>query len=238
MAVWQIVAIILVLSYIAFWSGNLYLKARASRELMQVETAYKKETEDYAKTILVLGDSTGAGVGAATPEESVAGRLSMYVGATHVENYAVSGAETHNLPEQIAKAKLPRYDLILIQIGGNDILWLRRPKKSAEELKMALQKLPEADQVIVLTAGNVGGATIFPPPIRPFHTWRNQAFHREFAKASSVTGATYVNLYEPPHLDPFLDNPELYLAEDGLHPSSEGYKLWFGKVQKALAVDN
>lgn len=234
MAVWQIVGIILILSYIAFWSGNLYLKARASRELMREDTAYRQETDNYTKTLLILGDSTGAGVGASAPEDSVPGRTAAYLGATHIENYSKSGAETRELPGQASQAKLPRYDLILIQIGGNDILALHNPKKTAGELKEALQKLPDAGKVVILSAGNVGGATTFPPPVRPLHTWLNLELHKEFVKAASTAGATYVNLYEPPHRDPFLDNPELYLAEDGLHPSSEGYKLWFAKVQKAL----
>lgn len=234
MAVWQIVGTILILTYIAFWSGNVYFKARASRALMQTETVYIKESGNYAATLLVLGDSTGVGVGAGTPEASVAGRLAAHLGATHVENYAESGAETAGLPAQIAKATLPRYDTILIQIGGNDILWFHDAKKTAGELKDALAALPDAEKVIVLSAGNVGGATIFPPPLRPFHTWRNQAFHTEFAKAASVSGAVYVNLYEPPGMDPFLENPERYLAEDGLHPSAEGYALWFKKILAVL----
>lgn len=234
MAVWQIVAVILVLSYLAFWSGNLFLKARMSRALMQEETAYRKETQEHAKTLLVLGDSTGSGVGAARPEESVAGKLASHLGATYVENHAESGAETKDLAEQIAKAKLPRYDVILVHIGGNDILWFHGAKGSAARLKDALAKLPDAGEVLILSAGNVGGATIFPPPIRPFHTWLNQRYHAEFAKVASVAGATYVNLYEPPHLDPFLENPELYLSEDGLHPSSDGYELWFRKVRDVL----
>ncbi len=234
MAVWQIVGIILVLSYIAFWSGNLYLKARASREIMQVDMTFRHETEDFTKTFLVLGDSTGAGVGASAPEDGVSGRVAAYIGATHTENYAVSGAETHELLGQMAKAKLPRYDLILIQIGGNDILAFHSAHKTAEELKTVLQKLPDAGQVVILSAGNVGGATIFPPPVRPFHTWLNQKYHTAFAKAASTTGAVYVNLYDSPEQDPFKENPELYFSEDGLHPSSEGYKLWFEKVKEII----
>ena len=234
MAVWQVVATILILTYIAFWSGNLYLKARASRALMQEETAYRNETGDYAKTLLVLGDSTGVGVGAGKPESSVAGRLAAHLSATHVENYAESGAETIDLAPQIRQAKLPRYDSILIHIGGNDILWFHGAKKTGATLKDALSKLPDADQVIILSAGNVGGATTFPPPIRPFHTWLTKEFHKEFAKAASVSGATYINLYEPPNTDPFLENPERYLSEDGLHPSAEGYELWFKKLTAQL----
>ncbi|HYD93102.1 MAG TPA: SGNH/GDSL hydrolase family protein [Candidatus Paceibacterota bacterium] len=234
MEVWQIVGVVMVLTYIAYWGGNLFFKARAARALMSDERPFTDDTGNYEKTLLVLGDSTGSGVGAAAPEESVAGRLATYIGATHVENYAESGAEVRDLPEQIAKAKLPRYDLILVHIGGNDILWFHNAKATAHRLKEVLGTLPDAGQVLLVTAGNVGGATLFPPTFRYLHMWTTLQFHKEFTKAASVVGATYVNLYEAPNVDPFMDEPERYLAEDGLHPSSEGYRLWFEKVKAAL----
>lgn len=86
----------------------------------------------------------------------------------------------------------------------------------------------------MLSAGNVGGATLFPPFVRPFHTATNLRFHKEFAKVAAAHGALYVNLYEPFWKDPFLRDPRRYLSRDGLHPSTYGYGLWFDKVKAAL----
>lgn len=234
MNIWLIVTVVIVLAIIAYAACNTLIKAKVSAVLMEHAVAYKKETGDYARTMLVLGDSTGVGIGADKPEESVAGLVATYQGATHVENYAVSGAAVEELPGQIKQAKLKRYDLTLIHIGGNDILAFHDPKKTAERLSQILPTLPEAGRVVIMSAGNVGGATIFPWIIRPFHTWLTLQFHAAFDEVAARHHAVYINLYEPPHRDLFLKDPERYLAPDGLHPSSEGYALWFEKVKTGL----
>jgi len=231
---WIIALVLLVLGVVVSSAVNTLSKARASKALMAQEMPYRNETTNDTKTMLVLGDSTGVGVGARKPEESVAGRVAAYVGATYTENYAVSGAAVADLPPQIAQAKKSQYDLILIHIGGNDILGFHDPKKVAPELTRILGTLPEAKKVVVLSAGNVGGATIFPHVLRFFHTRLTLAYHAAFADAVKSTPAVYVNLYLPPGKDPFLKDPKKYLAADGLHPSSEGYELWFEQLKTAL----
>jgi lysophospholipase L1-like esterase len=227
---------ILILCVIGSWAANTYFKARIAKELMAHETPYILLTEDFTKTLLVLGDSTGVGVGANKAEDTVAGRLASYMQATYVENYAVSGAMTEELTLQISQAKLKKYDVILIQIGGNDILALHNAKRTAARLSNIFGTLPEAGTVILMSAGNAGGGKIFPPPIRPFHTWVNMDIHKEFARVAHGWDAVYVNLYDPFWKDAFLRDPDRYFARDGLHPSSYGYGLWFDKVRATLEV--
>lgn len=223
-----------ILCCFAYAGVMLYFRAHAARMMMGEECPYTHESTDYTKTLLVLGDSTGAGVGADSPQESVAGRLAAYMGATHTENYAVSGAAVSDLKAQIDKASLNCYDTILIQIGGNDIILFHDARSTAQKLDVLMMGLPSARQTILMCAGNVGGATIFPWVVRPFHTWTNLVFHRWFSKVAKRRHALYVNLYEPRNLDPFIQEPERYLSKDGLHPSSEGYAAWFEKIQQAL----
>jgi lysophospholipase L1-like esterase len=226
---------VLVLAVVALEAANTYFKTRISRALMDHETPFTLSSFDYRTTMLVLGDSTGVGVGADKAEHTVAGRLAKHVGATYVENYAASGTETAELGEQIKKAKLPRYDYVLIHTGGNDILAFHNPKKTARELGQILAELPQAGKVIVLSAGNVGGSTIFPHVIRPVYTALNLRFHKEFGRICHAYNAVYVNLFEPFWRDPFLRDPRRYLSRDGLHPSLYGYGLWFEKVRDALS---
>lgn len=229
----NVVGIIILLA-IAHEAANTFFRARISEELMQHEDPYKKETGDYTKTLLVLGDSTGVGVGASKSEDSVAGRLASYLGATHVENYAVSGALVEELPLQIQQATLSHYDTILIQIGGNDILAFHNPKQVAARLSNIFGTLPESKRTILMAPGNVGGAKLFPSLLRPFHTMFNRKIHTEFARVAHGWHALYVNLYDPFWSDPFLRDPNRYLARDGLHPSSYGYGLWFDKLRATL----
>jgi lysophospholipase L1-like esterase len=229
-----IIAVLIALGIVAYWGSNTFFKARASRELMENETPFSRETGDLTVTMLVLGDSTGVGVGAANAEETVAGRVANYIQATHVENYAKSGALVEDLPEQRKRAKLDSYDLILIHVGGNDILNFKDAKTVSADLGDFIDSLPIAPKTIFVSAGNVGGATTFPEPIRPFHTWTTLSFHKEFTKLAAQKDITYVNLYDKPEFDPFVLEPTRYLAADGLHPSSEGYAIWFEKIKVAI----
>ncbi len=94
--------------------------------------------------------------------------------------------------------------------------------------------LPPAGKVIVISAGDVGAATLVPPPLRPFYTALNQAYHREFAVRVAAAGGTYVNLDTGPDSDLFAREPQVYLAVDGFHPSSAGYGLWFNALKDSL----
>lgn len=230
----EIVFVIALLAVVAYWASNTLIKARLSKVLMATIEVYHAPSEDHRSTLLVLGDSTAVGVGAEKKEDSVPGQLAHFMGATHVENYAVSGAGVEDIPLQIAKATLPRYDTILLMVGGNNILAFDNVRWAGRILGEVLSELPEAERVYVMNAGNAGGATLFPPPVRFFHTRTNLDYHKEFSRVCEALNATYINLYMKPHEDPFLKEPEVYLSKDGLHPSSLGYQLWFEKLKERI----
>ena len=97
-------------------------------------------------------------------------------------------------------------------------------------------KLPEADQIILMSAGNVGGAKLFPFFVRPFHTNLNIKYHERFEKLAkeSEKNIIYINLFKNKEEDVFRKNPERYFSKDGLHPSSEGYAFWFRLLEEKL----
>ncbi|MEK9176662.1 MAG: GDSL-type esterase/lipase family protein, partial [Patescibacteria group bacterium] len=141
-----------------------------------------------------------------------------------------------DLPIQIAGARLDRYAFILIAVGANDIISFGRSSSAMKKFELALSKLPPAGQVVVHSAGNVGGTTLFPFFIRPVYTWLTKKYHAGFEKLAAEKGFTYVNLYQPSSEDPFVREPKVYLAPDGLHPSSEGYRAWFEKIRPAIRL--
>ncbi len=224
----------LVLSAIGIGAWNVLFHARKAEKLIDEAIPYEARSNDYQKTLLILGDSTGVGVGAQNPEESVAGRLAAYLGTSYVENQAKSGAAVADLSTQIQHTTLSHYDFILVQIGGNDIIAFHDTKRVAKELERILETLPDSGQTILMSAGNVGGASIIPFIARPFYTAKTLAYHRAFTEVAERLGITYVNLYKQPWNDLFIKEPARYLSPDGLHPSSEGYALWFEEVKKAL----
>lgn len=232
----KLVLILLAVAILAslLYSGvRFYLTVQVSKKIIDSTVPYTFEG-DASNAVLVLGDSTAYGIGARTPEESLAGRVAKHLGASSVENYSRSGARTSELTEQLARAEHDRYRLILIQTGGNDIIRFQSAKKAAEELSQALELLPESDQVVVITAGDVGGATLFPLPLRPFYTRLNTAYHAAFEETVTAQGMTYVNFGKSPSTEAINARPDIYLAKDGLHPSSAGYALWFDEIRPRL----
>lgn len=219
-----------------YYGFSLKRKITVSSELVARAVPFERSTENTRVSLLILGDSTAVGVGADTPEDTVAGRLAGHIGATYVENRAKSGAVVADLEGQMQGAKLSRYSYILIEIGGNDIIRFHNAETQARELARTLEQLPKTENLIVHSAGNVGATTFFPWFVRPFHTKLNLKYHEAFARVVEESGGVYVNLYEAPALDPFALHPDIYLSADGLHPSSEGYRLWFEKIAIPMKI--
>ena len=226
-----VVLALALIGYVGYWSVVLYQRSQTGHALVKKAVPFEMFSADHKKALLVLGDSTGVGVGAATSSESVAALFAKQMNATYVENLAVSGSEVDDLPAQIAKMKLKHYHTILLQIGANDIVAFHDASSTAARLGRILVILKNhADHVVLMSAGDVGGATVFPPPLRWYYTSLTLKYHKAFAKAAYAEGAAYVNLYSPPATDEFRKHPEINLAADGFHPSSAGYALWFQRV--------
>lgn len=215
------------------WGVRFYLTVQTSKKLINAAVPFEK-AGDASNAVLILGDSTAVGIGASSKEESVAGLVSAHLDASSVENYAVSGAVTEDLSGQIEQVQKARYRLILIQIGGNDIIRFRDADKAKENLRTAIAQLPPADKVVIISAGDVGGATLFPFFVRPFHTKLNNEYHAAFAALAEETGVTYVNFKDALSTKVINNRPDIYLSKDGLHPSSAGYALWFKEIQPYL----
>ena len=224
----------LIVCGLLYWGARFVYLFSVAISMTSRTVPYEKVSNNTSVTLLVLGDSTAVGVGASTPEESVPGRLAAHVGATYVENHAVSGSLVNDVPPQIEKAALPRYRMILLQIGANDMVRFHDADKTARRLGDVLENLPPADSVIVISAGDLGTARIFPPPLRPLYTRVNLKYHMAFSSIAEERGVTYIDLSKGPGKELFEKEPERYFAPDRFHLSSAGYGLWFDAIKEAL----
>ncbi len=214
---------------------NLKRKIAIARTLTASAVPYSLKGPDHGGvSLLVLGDSTAVGVGAARPEETLAALVASHVKATSVENRAISGARVRDLSAQTTDLKRGGYTYILVGIGANDVIRFGNATETARHLQTLLQSLPPRQKLVVYMAGNVGATQIFPHIIRAEYTNRTMDFHDAFAQAVHEAGGVYVNLYMAPKDDPFSKDPSTYLAADGLHPTSAGYALWFEKIRTVL----
>lgn len=222
--------ILLILALVAAWVGyGYYQRLSAASALVRTTVPFQREGDGIS--LLVLGDSTAVGVGAGKPEESVPGLFASEINAKFVENYAVSGAIVSDIESQMSRALRPAYDYVLIQIGANDIIRFRSATESAEALSVALKKLPASQKLIVLTAGNVGGAPLFPFFLRQHYRTASQTYDAAFRAVVEKNKGIFITLYDDPTVDPFLLESNRYFAADGLHPTSAGYAIWFEKLR-------
>ena len=219
--------------YSAYEAVRIRPLLQASQRLIEAAKPFARETGGSA--ILVLGDSTALGVGASKSEDTVAGRVAALHPEWSVENYAVSGAQIEDLTAQFAQAQREQYALAIIHIGANDIIRFKSAASAARDLEPLLASIKEkSEKVVFLTAGNVGGSTFFPAILNPFYERRTLHYHAAFENIAKRLGIVYVNLYAKPENDPFLKDPLRFFSADGLHPSSEGYELWFEKVRAEI----
>lgn len=227
--------LLVVVLALLFFALRTFYYIRIGRGLAASAVAYSQEGIDSAPRVLVIGDSTAVGVGAATPEESLAGLLGRDFPQATIVNAGVSGAKTHELIERLKQRHGERYALVLLHIGGNDIVrgtpTTDLLRDIAEVLRLARRL---SDNVVLVTSGNVGTAKLFPPGYRWLLERRTRYVRELFMNEAQQADAHYVDLFREQAHDPFARDPHRYYAADMFHPSSEGYADWYALIQLTL----
>ena len=215
---------------IAFYAYRFYRLLHVSEGIIAKTEKYSLSWYDRSKSLLVLWDSTAVGVGAKTKEESLPGLLSHHMSAISVENHGVSGAVVHDIVSQIALIEHDEYDTILLMIGGNDITRFHSLDRVSDEYRDIFPLLPKHRHLIVTNCGNLGWARIFPGFIGRYYELISREYHEAFGSIVSSVGGYYVPIFDERSRDPYIREPEKYLAADLFHPSSDGYRYWFSKI--------
>ena len=197
---------------------------------------FSRVTDESNLNIVVIGDSTAVGTGASNPNNSIAGLIGDHYPSANIRNLGVNGRKTHEIISDLMDLDSQQsIDLLLIQIGGNDIVRYTNLKdleqSISEVLTIATQK---SSNVVLMTSGNVGTSKLLPIISRPVYRLRTLRVRSIFMKAASEKNVEYVDLYRKPSNDPYAKNPDKYYADDFFHPSSEGYSDWFSVLKHAL----
>lgn len=182
--------------------------------------------------LLLLGDSTGYGTGAANRSETTAGRIGSAYPQLTIENNSVNGRTAIELLE-VAREIEGTYDVILMQIGANDLLAGDSPRSVVETIAMLVELLrPHATNIIVLTSGNIGAAWRFEGEKAERLTNASRTFDALMKERAETEQFSFVSLWSEPAVDPFVQEPKKYTAFDGLHPTSAGYGIWFESLDE------
>lgn len=200
--------------------------------------AYQQRVTDARRRLLVIGDSTAVGTGAARPEDSVAGRLGRSRPYLEIVNLGEDGAKTDESLSQLQSAPDARYAAVLIQVGGNDVLrFTDIADLRAATVALLRAARSRAPYVVMMSSGDVGTAPAFVKPVDWIYSWRTRQVRELFLELAGVEGIDYVDLYNPSDDNPFYQDPDRYYATDGLHPSGEGYRLWFEQLAAQSSIE-
>ena len=106
-------------------TGCMASRLSVAKDLAQEARPYSASPAQPTRSLLVVGDSTAVGTGAARPEESLVGLIGQAHPDWRIDNRAVNGARFADVVLQLQAAPAG-YDLVLVLAGGNDVIRLTR----------------------------------------------------------------------------------------------------------------
>lgn len=178
--------------------------------------------------LLVFGDSTAAGVGAASQNVALPGCLAHEFGdrfdrGTSWSAIGANGATSRDLLERhIDEATAQRFDVVFITVGANDALKLRSRRAFAGDVTEIVRRLRVANPDALLLVSLLPRFERFRSLKRPLRS--NLALHAaslDDGARSALRGLDRVfTLPKPPPCTP------KFWATDHFHPGPAGYRAW------------
>jgi lysophospholipase L1-like esterase len=181
-----------------------------------------------AAKLLVIGESTVAGLGARTHALALAGRFAEQLSSKidRAVEWHVIGRNgvtaKRTIDELVPLIPDDKFDYVLVGLGGNDVMKLSSPRKWRRDMTRLLGILREKnpDAVIFITnCPMIKYSPALPHPIR-FLLWELSKMHdaniREFT--SEMDRVLYYHQPTGFKVDGFF--------ADGIHPSEQGYADW------------
>ncbi|GGT77130.1 SGNH/GDSL hydrolase family protein [Actinomadura citrea] len=191
-------------------------------------------------SLVVLGDSTAAGLGVHASEETPAALLAAGLSAiarrpVRLTNVARSGSRSQALGGQVDQALQARPDVAVIMIGANDVTGRVPATESVRHLARAVERLRGAGgEVVVGTCPDLGSVKSLMPPLR----WFARRASRQLAAAQTISvverGGRSVSLGDLLGRE-FAADPLSMFSEDRYHPSARGYAAASAAVLPSMA---
>ena len=180
--------------------------------------------------IVVLGDSSAAGMGTDAAHETVGAIIASGVAAltgrrVRLTNRAVVGAESSDLERQLANSleDVLRPDVVLIMVGANDVTHRIERSTSVRQLEQTVRRIRAlGSEVVVGTCPDLGTIQPIRQPLRSLM----KRWSRDLAAAQTVAvveaGGRTVSLGDL--IGPeFAESPHEMFSKDRFHPSAAGY---------------
>lgn len=186
--------------------------------------------------LLILGDSSAAGVGTLHQDEALLGHMVRQLcqtGKVHWALDARTGATTADTIERLQNRVSRKFDLVSVSLGVNDItsqmplhIWL---EQYAALLDLLQNKF---DPAVICVSGmpHMQHFPLLPQPLR----WVAGAMAAKYDRALRKLVAARKNCR---FVTMDFDADTSLMSEDGFHPGPEIYAQWGQKVYRTIRPD-
>lgn len=176
--------------------------------------------------LLLLGDSTVAGVGADTQDDALPGNLARELAQLTGRGViwrAVgrNGATSRDLiTDYLDDATDEPYDIVFLSIGANDALGLRPRWAFGRDIRTLLARLRAVSPLVLMSSlPAFHRFELLPNPLRWNLYLHSQSLEDEARSIAARTDGVHISPPPPPYTEGFF-------ATDLFHPSASGYRDW------------
>lgn len=179
--------------------------------------------------LLVVGDSSAAGVGAEHQSEALSGQLVERLCVAHELTWKLSaktGATTRSSLKSVRKLDPAHYDVAIVVLGVNDVtsqIPLANLLRRRAQLYQSLENRFGVKQIVISGIPPLGSFPLLPNPLRWFLGRQAKRYDAALVQQAKQMGHAYA-VFDMP-LTPNM------MACDGFHPAPCAYTLF----AKALA---
>ena len=175
--------------------------------------------------VLIIGDSSAAGVGAATQGAALAGQLARALAPHFSVSWrleAETGATTSTTLAKIPRLEPLLYDIAILALGVNDVtraVTLARWTRQQVVLHQRLRNRFKTRHIFASGLPPMGMFPLLPQPLRWVLGQQAKRLDRALATlAQADPGLSHI---------PFdLPQDRRFFASDGYHPNAQAYALW------------
>lgn len=187
---------------------------------------------------LVLGDSTAVAEGG-TYDHGIARQTARHLARSHfveMKNLAVSGARVNDvLREQLPRIGGFQPDVVLLDVGANDVIHLTTARSAERDLHAIIAALRQRScDVRIVVTGSADMST--PPRIPRVLRWlaarRTRALNRVFVRAVERESLAFAAIAA--ETGPLFRRDRSLFHADRFHPNDRGYATWIAVITPAL----
>lgn len=184
--------------------------------------------DERSVSLLVVGDSAAAGVGASDQSEALLGQLLERLPCQGDEEagfclLANTGDTAQDVIGKLDQIPDAQFDWVVVSVGVNDVTGftsLKRWRQQLLSLRCSLQARCQPEYLLFTAVPPMHHFPALPQPLRGLLGWRARQFNRVLRE---TLGAHEVLAVEIPF-------DARYMARDGFHPGPLGYACWAEQV--------